>query len=103
MHESRYFALNEKDKVELDRLILYEQIWDPITICHLEINGVSEGWHCLEVGAGAGSIAKWLSARVGPAGKVVATDINTRFLNRLSLPNLEIRQHDIVKDDLEAS
>jgi SAM-dependent methyltransferase len=53
------------------------------------------------VGAGAGSIALWLSQRVGPNGRVVATDIDLKFLSRLNAPNLEIRRHDILKDDLE--
>jgi ubiquinone/menaquinone biosynthesis C-methylase UbiE len=101
MTEQRYFTSNEKDEVELNRLILLENIFDPTTIRHLEMIRVSEGWHCLEVGAGAGSVARWLSARVGPTGKVVATDIDIRFLRQLSVPDLEIRQHDIIKDDLE--
>jgi SAM-dependent methyltransferase len=42
-----------------------------------------------------------LCTRVGPTGKIVATDIDTKFLQRLSIPNLEVRQHDITKDSLE--
>jgi len=101
MSEQRYFASNEKDEVELSRIRLLQESYDPITIRHLESIRVSEGWHCLEVGAGAGSVAQWLATRVGPTGKVVATDIDLRFLRQVSLPNLEIRQHDILKDDLE--
>ena len=101
MSEQRYFASNEKGEAELNRLKLVEKFYDPTTIRHLEMIGVSEGWSCLEVGAGAGSVAQWLSSRVGPRGRVVATDLDTRFLHHLSLPNLEIRQHDIMKDDLE--
>ncbi len=101
MSEKRYYTSNEKDEVEIKCLRLLEKIFDPTTIRHLEITRVSEGWKCLEVGAGAGSVAQWLSARVGHAGKVVATDIDLRFLHQVSFPNLEIRQHDIIKDDLE--
>jgi tRNA A58 N-methylase Trm61 len=72
-----------------------------VTIRHLETIGVAEGRRCLEVGAGSGSIAQWLSDRVGPTGKVVATDINLRFLNQINVPNVEIRRHDILKDELE--
>jgi SAM-dependent methyltransferase len=53
------------------------------------------------VGAGAGSVSRWLAKRVGPTGKVVATDIDTRFLTGMSLPNLEIRQQDIIKGEEE--
>jgi len=101
MSEHRYFASGEKNELELNRLRLLEGIFDPMTIRHLEMIAASEGWNCLEVGAGAGSVAQWLSTRVGPTGRVVATDIDTRFLRRASVPNLEIRQHDILKDDLE--
>lgn len=99
--EHQYIGSGEKNEVELNRLKLMERVLDPTTIRYLERIGVSEGWKCLEVGAGAGSIAQWLSMRVGPAGKIVATDIDPRFLRQLSIPNIEIRQHDIVKDYLE--
>ena len=100
--EGRYLHSVEKDEVELERLTIQASILDPITIRHLETIGVAERWKCLEVGAGAGSIAQWLSRRVGPTGRTVATDIDLKFLNRLSAPSLEIRRHDILKDDLEA-
>jgi SAM-dependent methyltransferase len=101
MSEHRYIAAGEKDEMELNRLRLLERIFDPSTTRHLEMIGVADGWGCLEVGAGAGSVARWLSTRVGPTGKIVATDIDTKFLRRLSIPNLEVRQHDITKDSLE--
>lgn len=101
MSQQRYIASDEKDEVERNRLALLEQTYDPITVRRLETLGVTAGWNCLEVGAGAGSVAQWLSTRVGPTGKVVATDIDTRFLRQISVPNIEIRQHDIIKDDLE--
>ena len=101
MSKDQYFASNEKDEAELERLRLVEEPYDPTTIRHLEMIQVPEGWNCLEVGAGAGSMAQWLSRQVGPTGKVVATDLDTRFLRHLSVPNLEIRQHDIMQDALE--
>lgn len=39
---------------------------------------------------------------MGHTGRVVATDVDPRFLRQLRIPNVEIRQHDIVNDDLEA-
>jgi SAM-dependent methyltransferase len=101
MSEPRYLWSDEKYEAELNRLRSLEELYDPITIRHLEIIRVSEGWNCLEVGAGAGSVAQWLSSRVGSTGRVVAADIDPRFLRRISVPNLEIRQHDILKDKLE--
>lgn len=86
---------------ERRRLDALETIWDPFSVNELERLGAGEGWHCLEVGAGGGSIAAWLSRRVGPAGRVVATDLDTRLLESLAEPNLEVRRHDIATEDLE--
>ena len=101
MSQPQYFASGSKDEFERERLGLLESVNDPKTIYRLEALGVKEGWNCLEAGAGTGSIAKWLANRVGPTGKVVATDIDTRFLQDLSIQNLEVRKHDITKDNLE--
>jgi SAM-dependent methyltransferase len=57
------------------------------------------GWRCLELGAGAGSIVRWLADATGPTGSVVAVDIDTRHL--VELPsNVEVRNADIRADDL---
>lgn len=83
-----------------ERLQGLEQLLDAGTIRHLEALGIGEGWRCLEVGAGGGSITDWLCRRVGPSGFVMATDLETRFLEALAAPNLEVRRHDIATDDL---
>jgi SAM-dependent methyltransferase len=84
-----------------NRFPALSDIYDARTIeCFLEI-GVDAGWRCLEAGAGAGSIAAWLCDRVGPTGHVVATDIDTHFLDRLHRPNLTIRQHDMAVAPVE--
>ena len=89
---------------ERDRLRLAEAVFDPSTIQRLTSLGVSPGWRCLEVGAGAGSIANWLARTVGPSGHVVATDIEPRFLEGLKAePGIEVRRHDITADELPAS
>lgn len=82
------------------RLAALEAWFDPGTIRHLEALGVARGWECLEVGAGGGSIARWLAERVGAEGHVLATDLDTRFLDVLRVPNLEVRRHDILADTL---
>jgi|SRR5581483_6549369 len=86
---------------ERQRLGLLEQVFDGATRHHLGALPPPVGGRCLEVGAGAGSIARWLCERVGPGGQVVATDLDTDFLERLTEENLEVRRHDIVSDDLE--
>jgi 2-polyprenyl-3-methyl-5-hydroxy-6-metoxy-1,4-benzoquinol methylase len=83
-----------------ERLTGLEAYCDPGTIRHLEALGVGPGWCCLEVGAGGGSMALWLGAHVGPGGSVLATDIDTRFLDRLAHPQVTVRRHDIVREEL---
>jgi SAM-dependent methyltransferase len=83
-----------------ERLSAGAEWLDPWTVSRLELLGVSSGWSCLEVGAGNGSIADWLCERAGPTGRVLATDIDARFLGELRRPNLEVRVHDIRTEGL---
>jgi SAM-dependent methyltransferase len=79
---------------------LLAAIADPSSIAALERIGVAPGWRCLDVGTGGGSIARWLAERVAPGGSVLATDVDLRWAEG-GAANLELRRHDIVKDDLE--
>jgi SAM-dependent methyltransferase len=88
-------------QAEQRRLAALETIWDPFTFRNLESLAIRPGAHCLEVGGGNGSVAAWLCDRVGTAGSVVATDLDTRFLRARGEPNLEVREHDITRDALE--
>ena len=85
---------------ERRRLTLLEECYDPGTIRRMVDIGVSSGWICLEVGAGAGSIARWLVRQIGPTGRVVATDLDTSFLENPAEANLEIWRHDLTYDPL---
>jgi ubiquinone/menaquinone biosynthesis C-methylase UbiE len=89
-------------KAERTRLRALENLFDPATIHHLASLGVGPGWRCLEIGGGAGGIARWLARQVAPGGQVVVTDIDTRFLDDQGLHNVEVRRHDITSDPLEA-
>jgi SAM-dependent methyltransferase len=96
------YLFTHEDKAERERLAAIEAGLDPFTIQCLKEIGVSEGWRCLEVGAGGGSITQWLCRRVGPRGKVVATDLQTRFLEAIDAANLEVHKHDISKEKIES-
>ncbi len=85
--------------IEDDRLSLLEAIFDPLSCQRRTF--VQPGWRCLEVGAGRGSMAVWLAQQVGPQGSVVATDVDTTYLQRLNHPNLEVRRHNILSDPLD--
>jgi SAM-dependent methyltransferase len=84
---------------ERTRLQGIETMFDAITREHLLAAGLAPGRRCLEVGLGAGSIATWMASVVGSEGHVVATDLDPRFLQ--TGDSLEVRQHDIVHDELE--
>ena len=75
-------------------------LYDGDTIRHLENRGISEGWSCLEVGGGSGSIAAWLARRVGSTGSVLVTDLDPRYLQFFGAQNVEVRRHNIVTDPL---
>jgi len=94
------YLLDNAAKETAARFAALSALFDEGTIRHLEQRGVGPGWHCLEVGAGGGSIARWLANRVGSTGRVLATDIDPRFLESLKVPNLEVRRHDIGADPL---
>jgi SAM-dependent methyltransferase len=88
-----------RQAVEDERLGLLEAIFDPLSRQRRAL--VQPGWRCLEVGAGRGSMARWLAQQVGEHGRVVATDIDTTYLQRLNVPNLDIRSHNILNDPLD--
>jgi SAM-dependent methyltransferase len=97
--DSAYVLDNARQEAAA-RFTALADAFDPGTIRHLLDRGVGPGWRCLEVGGGGGSIATWLAQRVGPLGRVLVTDIDPRYLEALSLPNLEVRRHNIVTDPL---
>jgi hypothetical protein len=85
-----YIFEENRDDEELRRLHLIEQALDEASIARLQTTGVRQGWHCLELGAGAGSIARWMGEFVGDGGQVVAVDINTNHIQHLFGPPYEI-------------
>jgi SAM-dependent methyltransferase len=97
--QHQYFSNHNPDAFEKERLKALGDTLNPTTDDRLRQLPIASGWRCLEVGAGEGHVARSLAARVGD-GKVVATDINPRFLDR-NWPNIETRRHDILSDELE--
>jgi len=95
---TRYGFEHEKP----ERLAGIEATWDPGTRALLDRLGLRAGMRCLEAGAGGGSIAVWMAERVGPDGSVLATDLDTAHLEPLAGGVLEVRRHDLVRDDLPA-
>jgi len=86
-------------KGEPERLRMMSDVLDPASRGHLERIGVVEGWRCLEIGAGNGSLSQWLAKRVGPTGKVIASDINVDLMRGIATDNLDVCRFDVVKDE----
>ncbi|NDZ80335.1 methyltransferase domain-containing protein [Streptomyces sp. SID10853] len=55
------------------------ELFDPVTFRHVDGLGITDGMRCWEIGAGGPSVPRGLAARVGPAGSVLATDIDTSW------------------------
>jgi SAM-dependent methyltransferase len=99
------YGIDEGDEAtaaEHERLSVLASQYDGGSIRLMENLGIASGWHCLEVGAGHGGIARWLAATVGEDGRVMATDIDTRFLTDMPV-NVIVREHDIAVDLLPAA
>jgi ubiquinone/menaquinone biosynthesis C-methylase UbiE len=103
MVKNRHFAMNTPDVFERERLGCLCDMADPVTTQRLSRLGITRGWRCVEVAAGTGSVARWMAEKVGARGHVVATDLDTRFLDGHEQTNLEVRRHNIQEDDLEVA
>lgn len=94
------YIFSQRWEREGERHSAVQNVWDAATTRLIEDLGIQHGWSCLEVGGGGGSMTRWLCQRVGETGHVMATDLDTRFLEEIKLPQLTVRQHDITRDPL---
>lgn len=79
---------------------LWERNYDPLTIKIIENLSIESSARCLDVGAGAGSMAYWLAGRADK-GTVLAIDIDTSHLDAARAPNLAVKQMDITREEFE--
>jgi SAM-dependent methyltransferase len=94
------YILGDDSGTEYQRLDLMSKILDPWTRGYLTALGVAEGWHCLELGGGNGSITEWLAAKVGSSGSVTALDINPVLLELVPTQNVTVQQMDLRTGEL---
>ncbi|GAC1437619.1 MAG: class I SAM-dependent methyltransferase [Solirubrobacteraceae bacterium] len=80
---------------ERARLAGMEAQWDPGTFRHIEALGLPASASCWEIGAGAGSVAAWLAKR---SGRLLITDLDTRFVDHLGGGHVTVQRHDIAAD-----
>jgi SAM-dependent methyltransferase len=86
---------------ERERLRLLETLADPITLDVINALHKPTDLRFLEVGAGGGSVARWLAKKF-PNGHVVATDIDTTHLSDRQ-SNLSGILHDVAKEEFPES
>ena len=96
------YALDPAWHAERERLSSLTSLYDADTLRLSEQLGLTEGWHCLDVGAGTGTVVELLADRVGPTGSVLAVDVDTRFLGHLGRSNVALLQADVTVDPLPA-
>lgn len=92
---SRY-SFDNDDPESVGRHSYLSAMLDELTFGRLGALGDLTGRRCLEVGAGGGSVARWLAGRTGPDGRVLATDLNIRHLP--TGDGYSVLQHDLVTE-----
>lgn len=85
---------------QLARLRTLERAFDPLSQAVFDQLGLSGKPTILDLGAGAGSLAAWLTKRY-PDATVIATDIDIRFLT--DIPGLRVITHNAATDDFPAA
>lgn len=80
-----------------------EACYDQSTCGYLSALGLGEGWRCWEIGAGSGSVARWMAAQVGESGSVLGTDLNLDWIDAGMPRQVELRRHDVTSDEIPSS
>jgi len=80
-----------------------EACYDQSTFDYLSALGPGEGWRCWEIGAGGGSVVRWMAAQVGDSGSVLGTDLNLDWIDAEVPCQVELRRHDVTADEIPTS
>ena len=95
MAEDGYLLDNRQSEAGR-RFGAFAQLFDPWTFRHLSAVGLAAGWRVWEVGAGGRSVPAWLAEQVGVSGRVLATDIDPRWVS--GAEGVEVLRHDVGLD-----
>lgn len=90
------YLLDNADDEAGRRFSAMSRLFDPASMRAIAACGLSPGWSCWEVGAGGPALSIWMAQQVGAGGRVLATDLNTRWVTVVE--GLEVRRHDVVVD-----
>ena len=88
----------ERRLLARDQFAVLGDLLNERTFRYILAFGIRQGWHCWESGAGGASVPSWLADQVGPAGRVVASDIDTSALEDAPNPPFEVRGPDLTVD-----
>jgi SAM-dependent methyltransferase len=94
------YVFSDASDREGARLRLMASLLDPLHRPALLAAGLGSGARCLEVGTGTGTIARWMSSRVGSGGHVLATDIDLSHLTERAAENLAVSTLDVTTDPI---
>jgi len=91
-------VFDHADQRERERLQLLGQTFDEGTFRRIGALGLRPGWRCLDIGAGTGSVARWLA---DAGGDVVATDVEIGNLRRRPHRGVQVLRHDVTQDEFQ--
>lgn len=94
--DERYLLDNQQAEAG-QRFDALSVLFNPSTFRHARAVGLEVGWRVWEVGAGSSSAPAWFAEQVGSEGHVLATDIDTSWLEDDDL-GYEIRRHEVGLD-----
>ncbi|MFJ9582056.1 class I SAM-dependent methyltransferase [Streptomyces sp. NPDC101191] len=86
-------AAGEGERIDFGALA-----YDDITMARLRALGAGEGWRCLDVGAGTGTVSRRLLEEAG-VESVLAVDRDVRFLAERPVPGLKTLEADVTAPD----
>lgn len=89
------YLLDNRQAEAGQRFDALSALFDPSTFRHFDRLGVGPGWRVWEVGAGGTSVIGWLAKKVGPTGRVLATDIDTSWAADAARPPVQVLRHDV--------
>jgi SAM-dependent methyltransferase len=97
MASSDAYLLDNRERQAGSRFDALSALFDAVTRRHVAALGIAPGWRCWEIGAGGPQVPAWLAEQAGPAGSVLATDIDTSWFEDAA--GIEVRRHDVAQDD----
>ncbi len=111
------YLLDNREPAAGRRFAAMSALFDPATFRRISALGIAAGWRVWEVGAGGDNVPRWLGAQVGASGRVLATDLDTTWMDAGALAPLdgrdslsavsaaerrrgviEVRRHDVAAD-----